>query len=120
MDKIRVYVNSIEPSAVDYIDMKSIAHPCSRAGDRAFEGLKNLPGHSSGFISEEEKKTIDLVERFSRENGLEYEIIDLANAGATTQLRFIVKGWKVPIISFGKETIKGLPTKEQLESMMQK
>jgi hypothetical protein len=114
MDKIRLYINSVEPSAVDYIDMKSVEHPCSQAGKRAFQGLRNLQWRSSGFVSDEERKAIDLVEQFSRENGLEYEIIDLAKAGVATRLKFIMKGWKAPTTIWEKETLKGLPTKEQL------
>lgn len=82
MDKIRVYVNSVAPAAVDYVDMKSVEHPCSQAGERAFEGMKNLPPR------------------------------------ATTQLRFILKRWKVPVISSGNKIIKGPPTKQQLESLL--
>lgn len=118
MDKIRVYVNSVAPAAVDYVDMKSIEHPCSQAGERAFEGMKDLPAHSSGFLSDEDRKTIKIVEQFCREKALEYEIVDLAYARATTQLKFILKRWKVPIISSGNKIVKGPPTKQQLESLL--
>ncbi len=70
MDKIRVYVNSVAPAAVDYVDMKSVEHPCSQAGERAFEGMKNLPPRSSGFLSDEERKAIEIVEQFCREKAL--------------------------------------------------
>ena len=100
--------------------MKSVEHPCPLAGEKAFEGLKNLPPYSSGFLCDQDIKAIDLVKQFSRENDLEYKIIDLADAGTTTRLKLVIKGWAVPIISFVKEIVKGVPTKEQLESALQK
>jgi len=120
LDKIRVYVNSIVPSTRDYVDMESICHPCSQAGERALEGLQDLPARSSGFLSDEEVKAVDLVEQFSAENGFESEIIDLANKGLITKMKFHLKGWKTPVITFKGETIKGLPTKEELEALLQK
>ena len=75
-------------------------------------------GSSDGFISDKEREAVDLVDQFSKEKGLEYEIIDLAKAGQMTRLMFVLKGWKVPIVRIGKETIIGLPTKEQLESVV--
>lgn len=120
MDKITVYVNTIEPSACNYVDMKSIEHPCSQAGERAFEGLKNLPARSSGFLSDEEIKAVNLVQQFSRENGLEFETMDLANVGLIAKMKFYLKGWKTPVITFRGKIIKGLPTKEELEPLLQK
>lgn len=120
MDKIRIYVNSVVPSARDYVDMESIQHPCSQAGETAFEGLKELPARSSGFLSGEEIKAVDLVEQFSRENELEFEMVDLANKGLITKMKFFLKGWKTPVIIFEGETIKGLPMKEELEALLQK
>lgn len=116
--KIKIYVNSVEPTALDFADVLSLAHACDHPGERISSGMQHMPKGSSAFISEEEQKTIDLVDRFSKESGLSYEIIDLAKAGQTTRLKFVLKGWKVPVVSIGKETIIGLPTKEQLESIV--
>jgi len=118
LDKIRVCVCSVEPSACDYIDMKSVEHPCSQAGERAFERLKDFPAKSSGFLSDTEKKAMELVGHFSKENGLGFETVDLANSGLATRMKFLLKGWKTPVIAFQGKTIKGLPTKEQLEMML--
>jgi len=79
-----------------------------------------MPKNSSGLISDAEKKAIDLVVQFSKENGLDYEIIDLNKAGLMTQLKFIMKRWKVPVIGIGNKTIVGLPTREELESLLQR
>lgn len=71
-----------------------------------------MPKDSSGLISDEERKTIELVDQFSEEDGLKYEIIDLAKAGPVAQLRFMMKGWKTPAVGFANEIIVGLPTRE--------
>lgn len=120
MDKIRVYVTSVEPSTCEYVDMHSLEHPCSQAGDRAFEGLQYLPGKSSGFLSDDEMKTVDLVAQVSRENGLEFETIDLANSSLTVKMKFYLKGWKTPLISYKGVTLSGLSTKEELQAFLHK
>ena len=120
MDKITVYVQSIEPSSTNYIDMHSVEHPCSQAGNQAFTGMKHYPGHSSGFLSDEERRTIELVEEFSREHDVKYEVVDLAKAGATVRLKFVIRSWKTPVICCGKEILLGLPTREKLESMLKR
>jgi len=113
-------VNSIEPPVCEYVDMHSLEHPCSQAGEKAFEGMKYLPAKSSGFLSDEEIETVNLVEQISRENGLEFETIDLANTGLIAKMKFYLKGWKTPVITFKGENIKGLPTKEELEALLHK
>jgi len=118
MGRIKIYINSVEPTALDFVDVLSLGHTCDHPGERISSGMQHAPKGSSDFVSDEERKTIDLVDRFSKENGLEYEIIDLAKAGQLTRLMFVVKGWKVPVVRIGRKTIRGLPSKEQLESLV--
>jgi hypothetical protein len=118
MARIKVYINSVELSTLDCVDVLSLGHACDQPGERISSGIKHMPKDSSGFISDEERKAIDLVGQFSEENGLDYEIIDLKKAGLMTRLKFMLKGWKAPVISIENKTIIGLPTKEQLESIL--
>lgn len=118
LDRIKVYVNSIEPSACHYVDMHSLEHPCSQAGESAFEGLRHLPARSSGFLSDNETEAINLVEQFSRQKGLEFETVDLRNAGLIAKMKFYLKGWKTPAIVFRGRTITGLPTREELKALL--
>ncbi len=80
--------------------------------------MKSLGIDSNACISDKDRDAIDFVDHFTKENNLNYEIIDLAKAGLMTKLKFIIKGWKVPVVSVGNEAIMGLPTKEQLESIL--
>lgn len=117
---IKVYISRVELSALNFANVLSLGHTCDQPEERISSGTKYMPAGSSGFISDEERKAIDLVEQFSRENGLSYEIIDLTKAEPMTRLRFVLKGWKVPVITIENETIVGLPRKEQLESILRR
>lgn len=125
MDKIKVYVYSLKGiSPVEYIDMESARHACSQAGERVFTGLKKLPlGHWDSWDSillGDQRKVVHLVREFSEENGLEFEIIDLADSGFLTGLKSLVKRISAPSVAFKGEIIKGIPTREELESLLRK
>ena len=123
MEKIRVYVYSLKGvSPVDYVDMESARHACSRAGDRVFEGLKRLPldrwDSWDSLLPEDQRKVVHLVREFSEEHGLQLEIVDLADGGFLTWLKSFVKGIKAPCVDFKGKIIKGLPTKKELEALL--
>jgi hypothetical protein len=118
--RIKVYINTVKLSPLDFANVMSLGHSCDQPGERISCGIKYMPKDSSGYISDEEIKALDLLEQFSKENGLNYEIIDLAKAGPMTRLKFALKGWKVPVISIENEITIGLPTKEQLGSLLRK
>lgn len=120
MAKIKVYIKTVEVSALDFANVTTLGHQCDSPGERISSGMQHMPRDTRGLISDEERKAIDFLEQFSEENGLDYEIIDLTKAGRMTKLKFIMKGWKVPVINVGNETILGLPTKEQLESILRR
>ena len=119
VDKIKVYINTVELSAANYVD-GALGHECDQPSQRITQITKYLPKVSSGLISDDERKTIELVEQFSKENGLKYEIIDLVKATLVTKLKFMLKGWRTPVVSFEKEAVVGLPTREQLESLVRR
>ena len=63
---------------------------------------------------------VHLVREISEENGLEFEIIDLADSGPMTLLKSLVKRTSAPSVAFKGEIIKGIPTREELESLFRK
>lgn len=117
---IKVYINTVELTVLDFANANWLGHQCDNPEARISDGLRHMPKGSSGLISDDERKTIELVKQFSEDNGLKYEIIDLAKAGLMTQLRFVLKRWKVPVTSIENEAIIGLPTREQLESVFRR
>lgn len=120
VEKIKVYVNTIELSILDLVSVNTLGHQCDNPSSTISTGMRHMPKDSSGLISDEEKKTIELVDQFSEEKGLKYEIIDLAKAGPLTQLKFMMKRWKTPVVSLESEAIIGMPTREQLESLIRR
>lgn len=120
VDRIKVYINTVELSALDLVNVNTLGHQCDDPSCRLSAGLRNMPKTSSGLISDEERQAIELVEQFSEENRLKYEIIDLAKASSMTRLKFIMKGWKTPAVSFANEAIVGVPTREKLESLIRR
>lgn len=120
VDKIKVYISTVELSALDFANANTLGHQCDNPEARISAGMRYVPKGSSGLVSDDERKTIELVEQFSKENGLKYEIIDLAKAGPVTRLKFMMKGWKTPVVSLQNEAIVGLPTSEQLESLVRR
>ena len=124
LDKVKVYVYSLkEIHTRDYVDMESIRHPCSQAGERAFEGLKHYPRWDgvSGYLSDEEKKAIELATQFCEENRLDLEIIDLANVGFVKRVKLFLGGVrKVPAIAFRGEIFTELSSIEKLKTLLQK
>lgn len=122
IDRIRVYVYSQTLSTIDYVDFEGAKHACAQAGSSAFSGLKHYSGSMDDrYISEEEKEAIALARQFSKENGLEFEIVDLANCRFTTKTKLFFKGIrKVPTITFKGEKIVGPPTEENLKTLLGK
>ena len=107
-DKVKVYVCGLkEVSTLDFVDDKSMGHPCvtSRAGENIYSGFRHLPSGSwNGCLSEDQRKTVNIVREFCEENGLEYEVVDVTNLGFTSKMNLVFKRIRTPTITFkGKE-----------------
>ncbi len=118
MAKIKVYIETFEISPLHVSNVLTLGHACDSPGERISAGMKHMGIDSNAYVSDEDRKVVDFIDQFSKENGLDYEIVDLTKAGLMTRLKFLIKGWKVPVVSVGNETIMGLPTKEQLKSIL--
>jgi len=121
--KIKVYVSSLEISTLDYVDKESMGHPCvtSRQGENIFTGFKHLPkGSWDGYLTDDQMKAIDVVGEFCKENGLEYEVVDIAKVSFVSKMKLVFKGMKAPTISFEGKKIEGIPTKEDLKTLISK
>lgn len=122
-DRIRVYVSSFEISTFDYVDKESIGHPCvtSRHGEDIFAKFKHLSERSwDGYLSDNQLKAVNMVDEFCKENGLEYEVVDIASMSFVSRMKFMFKGIKAPTISFEGKKIDGVPTKEDLRVLIAK
>lgn len=121
-EKIKVYVCSLTGiSTLDFVDKDSIGHPCvtSRHGEDVFSGFKHLPAGSwDGYLTDEQVKVVDVVSEFCRENGLEYEIVDVTSLSSIGKMKLVFKGIKAPTVSFGGRKIEGVPTREDLKALI--
>jgi len=121
-DKIKVYVYSLKGiSTLDFVDKNSMGHPCvtSRHGDNIFSGFKHLPtGSWGGYLTDEQIKVLDVVNEFCKENGLEYEIVDITNLSFISKMKLVFKGIKAPTISFKGKKIEGVPTNTDLKALI--
>jgi len=119
-DKIKVYVCSLrEISALDFVDKDSMGHPCVTSRHDICTGLKNLPAGSwDGYLIGEEAKVLDVVSEFCRENGVEYEVVDITNLRFLSKMKLVFKRIKAPAVSFKGKSIEGIPTKEDLEVLI--
>jgi hypothetical protein len=121
--KIKVYVSSFQISTLDYVDKDSMGHPCvtSRHGENIFAGFKHLPkGSWDGYLADDQMKAVDVVDEFCKENGLEYEVVDITNVSFVSKMKFMIKGIKTPTISYSGKRIEGVPTKEDLKVLTAK
>lgn len=126
-EKVKVYVYSVKEIPMqNYIDVEAIGHPCSQAGDpemRARNGLKGYPRWDgvSGYLSDEEKKAIELAAQFCEQNTFDLEIVDLANIGFAKRAKLFLRGVrKTPAITFRGETFTDLSSIEELKTLLQK
>lgn len=119
-DRIKVYISSFNISTLDYVDQKSMGHPCvtSRHGENIFAGFKHLPkGFWDGYLTENQRKAVEVIHEFCEESGLEYEIIDIENLSSLGKMRLMFKGIKAPTTIFKGEMIEGVPSKEHLRAL---
>jgi hypothetical protein len=120
-DRIKVYVCSFQGlSSLDFVDKESMGHPCvtSRHGENIFAGLKHLPaGALDGHLTEDQLKVLDAVSEFCEENGLEYEIVDIAKLSFVSKLKLMFKGMKAPTLAFRGKRFDGIPSREALEAL---
>ncbi len=120
--KIKVYISSFEGiSALDYVDTKSMGHPCvtSRDSGDLFTEYKHLPkGSLNGYLTENQIKAVDLVDKFCEQKGLEYEVVDISHLSFIAKMKILFKRIKSPTIVFRGKRIEGVPTKEDLEALI--
>jgi len=119
MKKLKIYVNSFEIPPVEYVDKEGARHGCARAQTTAFQGLKRVSGiFGNRYLSDEERETLMRVEGFCRNNGLEFEIIDLGTTNFLTKLKLKMKGLKPPTVCCGDKMVYGVPSDNDLKELL--
>jgi len=116
--KLKVYISSIEPSTLEFVDKEGAEHACARAQLTAFTGLDRLAGmFGKRYLSDDDSKTLANVEEFCRTNNVEYEVSDLGRMNFLQRLVLRMKGIRTPAVYCEKRTFHGVPTEEDLRRL---
>jgi hypothetical protein len=116
--KLKVYVHSLELSTLEFVDKEGAMHACAQAGKTAFQGLErvsNLLGDR--YLCDEERRALTFIEEYCRNNGLEYEVIDLAAMSFLQKLQLRMKGIKAPAVCYEEEIVRGIPAEDDLRKL---
>ena len=98
-----------------FIKEKEIATGKVSVGRRCTykEGIKK-----ETIMSEDDKKTLEIVQKLAKENGLNIKVHNVSSFGGRLKARR--RGVKnSPTIIIGKQKIEGVPTKEQILDLLQ-
>jgi len=92
-------------------------HACAQAQKTAFQGLEQFSGlFGNRYLCDEDKEVLMRVEDFCKNNGLEYDIIDLGTMSFLARLRLRMKGVNAPAICCGEKILHEVPS-EDLEKL---
>jgi glutaredoxin len=119
MDKLKVYVRSHELSTLQFVDFEGGKHACAQASKSAYEGLgsvSNLFGNR--YLCDEDREALAAVEGYCKDNGLEYEVIDLGRMSSLRKLLLRMKGIKTPTLCYEDKMLCGVPTEESLRRLL--
>ena len=118
MEKLKVYIHSSEIPTVGFVDKEGAMHACAQAQKTAFQGLEqrsSLLGNR--YLCDEDKEALMRVEDFCKNNGLQYNIIDLGTMSFLARLRLRMKGVNAPAICYGEKMLYGVPSEEDLKKL---
>jgi len=118
MEKLKVYIHSFEIPTVGFVDKEGAMHACAQAQKTAFQGLaqrSSLLGNH--YLCNEDAEVLMRVEDFCKNNGFEYNIVDLGNMSFLARLRLRVKGVNAPAVCCGEKILCGVPSEEDLKKL---
>ena len=119
MVKLKVYIHSVELPTVDFADKEGAMHACAQAQKTAFKGLERHSGlFGNRYLADEERDFLMRVENVCRENGLQFEVIDLGTMGFLEKLKLKMKGVGTPAISCGEKIFHAVPSEEDIKKLL--
>jgi len=119
MEKLKVYIRTLEVPTVGFVDKEGAMHACAQAQKTAFQGLEQCSSlFGNRYLCDEDKEVLMRVEDFCKNNGLEYNVIDLGTASFLARLRLRMKGVNAPAICCGEKIICGVPSEEDFKKLL--
>jgi hypothetical protein len=118
MEKLRVYIHSFEVPTVGFVDKEGALHACAQAQKTAFQGLEQRSSlFGNRYLCNENREVLMRVEDFCKNNGLQYNIIDLGTMSFLARLGLRLKGVKAPAICCREKILYGVPSEEDLKKL---
>ena len=119
MEKLKVYIHTFEVPTVGFVDKEGAMHACAQAQKTAFQGLEQRSSlFGNRYLCDEDREVLMRVEDFCKNNGLQYNIIDLGTTSFWARLRLRMKGVKAPAICCGEKILYGVPSEEYLKKLL--
>lgn len=119
MKKLKIYVRSLEIPTIGFVDKEGAMHACAQAQKTAFQGLERFSTIGGNrCLSDEEREVLRRVEIFCKDNGLEFEVVDLATIGFLARLKMKMKGLRTPATCCGEKIVFGVPSEEVLRELL--
>ena len=119
MTKLKVYVHSFELPTTGFVDKEGAMHACAQAQKSAFQGLELHTGlFGQRYLSDEDREALMRVDKYCKDNGVGYEIVDVGRMHFWSKLGLRVKGIKPPALSWKEKTLCGVPSEEDIRSFL--
>jgi hypothetical protein len=121
MDKLKVYVHSLEVPTAGFVDKEGAMHACgaAQAHANAFQGLERCSGlFGNRCLSDGDMEVLMRVENFCRSNRLEYEVVDVGRMSFSAKLGLRRKGIRTPAVCAGEKTLCGVVSDEDMNKLL--
>ncbi len=119
MDKLKVYVHSLEIPTTGFVDKEGAMHACAQAQKSAFERLSNVSSLlGDRYLTDDEREVLTKAVDFCRMNSVEYEVVDLGTMPFLDRLSLKLKGLKTPAVSCADTVFRGFPDEETLKRIL--
>jgi hypothetical protein len=119
MAKLKVYVHSLEPPTLGFVDKEGAQHACAQAQTIAFQGLQRLSGlFGNCYLTDQDRETLLMVEDFCRNNGLQFEVVDMGQMSFSKKLKSRMISMKTPAVCCQEQTFYGVPKQADLERLL--
>ena len=118
MEKLKVYIHTFEVPTVGIVDKEGAMHVCAQAQKTAFQGLEQRSSlFGNRYLCDEDKEVLMRVEDFCKNNGLQYDVVDLGTMSFLARLRLRVEGINAPAVCCGERILCGVPSEEDLKKL---
>jgi len=137
MVKLKVYVHSFEVPTVGFSDRRGAVDKEGQKGadwgaqaqNTAFRGhpaqttpFQGLDQHAilfeKRYLSDEDREVLMRIDNFCKNNGLEYEVVDVGKISLLAKLELRMRGIKTSAVCAGEKKRCGIPSDEDMKKLL--